>query len=123
MHELHTALFRPLLPPGCDLCGIRNPEDCARPFALNTKGYTTRPDDPDVIVSWPSCPHKYDALRAFAGDAVPLDQHVQYAYEQGVHRSKYLGAGGHRLIREWLRTKDTPRVLLENKAYEDAKRK
>lgn len=111
MHELHTALFRSLLPPDCDLCGQRAPEACARSFALSGKGYATRVEDPSAVVTWPRCPRSYDTAYQYGQDLLPIDAVVAWEHERGTHRSPYLGAGGSRLLREWHRLREAPAAL------------
>lgn len=116
MHELHTSVFRELLPPGCDEC--MHPSECGRPFALSENGLPTRHDDPTAVVRWPRCPVSYDALREAGQDNLRLNHLVAWAHERGVHRDERAGAGTDRLISEWLRIREVPAVL---KLRRDAK--
>lgn len=124
MHELHTAMYAPLIGRRCDSCVIKT---CDQPFAISDKGYpisgTTAPTDPTAVVRWPKCPKNWEILRPLGFDHVPLDQHIRFAYEREQHKAEHLSAGGIRLFREWLNIRGTIDLLLKVHAHEEARRK
>jgi hypothetical protein len=123
MHELHTAIYQSLLMPGCEMCGIKSA--CNQAFCIDVKGqvnyYTEH--TPDAVVQWPKCPQSYQAGRQAGQDILPLSSIVQWAFERDVHKDPLLGAGGTRLIREWVRCKDHPSKLHEARAAEEHRQK
>jgi len=128
LHELHRGVYAAALaeagvPHSCDDC--EHDLDCHEPIGLTSKGgLTHRPDtDPATVVSWPGCPNRWHVVRRLGGDLMPLSSCVQWGVARGWHRGQYLGGGGARLYREWLRTKDSQRRILKARAYDDAKNK
>ena len=122
MHELHASLFRSLLSPRCPHCGEEEIPMCSEGTALDSKGYSIRPDSPTAVVAWPRCPHTSLHPRSFGTEALYLSDHVEYAYECHAHMNPDLSAGGHQLIREWIKCRETPKILRENKALEEHRR-
>lgn len=121
MHELHATIFSSLLPrTSCDGCDGRA---CNKGSSITSIGDVSRADDPTAVVTWPKCPVRYMGLRSCGQDALPLSHVVAYAHDRGVHRSPLLGAGGHRLIREWSRCRKLPSRLHEARAAEKMRRK
>jgi hypothetical protein len=106
--------------PGCDECGGR---DCEIPYAIASDGMATRrPDGPHVVVSWPACPRRYEALRPLGLEVVSLAEHCRWAVLRGIHRDTVLGAGAARLLREYTRLEPIVPRLCEAKAVAEARR-
>ena len=119
--ELHADAFAPLHGRRCSSC--RPSPVCDKPVALDKNGEVTRGDDPSAVVSWPCCPGRFlKELRPAGQDMTTIGAIVGWAYERGVHRSKNLGAGGHRLIREWHRCQEIVPQLVELRGLERSRR-
>ena len=121
MLELQTSVFAGLLrkvgmPFDCDDCDGRA---CHSYFSLTVKGDPNfQEDHPDTVVSWPECPRHYATYYQAGADILPLHSIVEWHHALGHHKAEHLGAGGARLYREWLRTKDLPERLLEARTAE-----
>jgi hypothetical protein len=74
-----------------------------RPMSITAKGQISRGDDPAAVVRWPRCAQSYAGLRRVGLDLTTIADACAWAYETGVHRSRWAGAGTTRLIREWRR--------------------
>jgi hypothetical protein len=107
------------LPP-CSDCGGR---DCDRPYAIASDGIAThRADAPHVVVSWPSCPRKFEAVRPLGQELATLSECCRWAVLRDTHRAPLLRAGAARLLREYTRLEPVVPRLLEARAYVEAKR-
>jgi len=115
MWEMTAMHFAPLLAPDrtCDTCrhGDGSPE-CVRPFAIGENGMPTRCDDPTAVVRWPACPGAYMALRRYGQELMPLSQIADWAAQRDCHKSETISAGGERLLREYMRIREAPGVLM-----------
>ena len=119
--ELHADVFAPLHGRRCSTC--RPSQACHRAISLDRNGEVSRGDDKGAIVSWPCCPGLYiKEPRPLGQDLTSIGEIIGWAYERGVHRSEYLGAGGHRLLREWHRCREIVPQLIELRGIERRKK-
>lgn len=132
MLEVQTSMYAPrfggvsLLPERCDDCLPGSRVKCEDTWFVDGNGYSTRAEDPDVRVKWPACPWTWGVFWQQGQDYLPPDHVVAYAAERGVHRGRSgdrLSAGGHRLIRRWLREHEWPSLLAERRHFKDEERK
>ena len=117
LHELHADVYAPLHGRRCSSCRVS--DACDRGISLDHTGEVGRADDPSAVVRWPKCPGAYLAEYRHAGqDLTSIGDILSWAYEQGIHRSRLLGAGGHRLLREWHRCDTFLPKLIELRSLE-----
>lgn len=111
MLELQTSLYHELLDqPSCDEC--QGWELCDRPYGLNGDGMgVARATGEDLVVSWPRCPRRWQALRRVGQELLPLSAVMGWAVERGLHQRRRVPAPAARLFRHYLAARELPGAL------------